>query len=76
MGFTKSGVDPSLYYILVGTDLLVLVLYVDVLFLIGAKKIIARCNADAVCEFEMKDIDMMHYLLVLQVFQSVRPCFP
>jgi hypothetical protein len=33
MGFTKSEADPNLYYILVGDDPLILVLYVDDLFL-------------------------------------------
>jgi hypothetical protein len=36
MGFTKSVADPNLYFILVGVDSLILVLYVDDLFLTGA----------------------------------------
>jgi hypothetical protein len=36
MDFTKSEADPNLYYIVVGTDMLVLVLYVDDLFLTSA----------------------------------------
>jgi hypothetical protein len=36
MGFTKNETNPNLYYIFVGVDLLVLVLYVDDLFLTGA----------------------------------------
>ena len=40
MGFTKSEVDLNLYYIFVGTDLLILVLYVDDLFLTSAEKLI------------------------------------
>jgi hypothetical protein len=36
MGFTKSETYPNLYYIFVGTNLLILVLYVDDLFLTGA----------------------------------------
>jgi hypothetical protein len=40
MGFTKCEADLNLYHIFVGTDLLVLVLYVDELFLIGEKKLI------------------------------------
>jgi len=35
MGFNKSEVDPNLYFILVGFDPLILVLYVDDLFLTG-----------------------------------------
>jgi hypothetical protein len=69
MGFTKSEADPNLYYIFVGTDLLILVLYVDDLFLTGAEKLIAGCKADMAVEFEMKDIGMMHYFLGLEVWQ-------
>jgi hypothetical protein len=36
MGFTKSEGYPNLYFILVGEDLLILVFYVDDLFLTGA----------------------------------------
>jgi hypothetical protein len=39
------------------------------LFLTGAKKLIAGCKANMVVEFEMKDIDMMHYFLGLEVWQ-------
>jgi hypothetical protein len=39
MDFTKSEVDPNVYYIFVRTNLLILVLYVDDLFLTGAKQI-------------------------------------
>jgi hypothetical protein len=69
MGFTKSKVDSNLYYIFVGTDLHVLVLYVDDLFLIGVEKLIAGCNVDMVVEFEMKEICMMHYFLGFEVWQ-------
>jgi len=47
--------------------LLILVLYVDDLFLTGAEKLIAGCKADMVVDLKMKDIGMMHYFLVLEV---------
>jgi hypothetical protein len=65
MGFTKSEANSNLYYIFVQTGLLSLVLYVDDLFLIGVVKLIAGCKANTTVEFEMKDIDMMHYFLDL-----------
>jgi hypothetical protein len=40
MGFTKSEVDPNLYFILVGEYPLILVLYVDDLFLTSVEEII------------------------------------
>jgi hypothetical protein len=75
MGFTESEKDPNIYYIVVQTDLLFLVLYVDDLVLIGAKKLIAECIENMETEFEMKDIDMMHYFLGLEVWQGPREIF-
>jgi hypothetical protein len=60
MGFSKSEVDPNLYFILVGDDPLILVLYVDDLFLTSAENLIAICKHDLAMEFEMKDIDLIH----------------
>jgi hypothetical protein len=68
MGLTKSEVDPNLYYIFVGTDLLIPMLYVDDLFLTSLEKLIAGCKANMVAEFEMKDISMMHYISRLVVW--------
>ena len=67
MGFTKSEVHHNLCYTFVGIDMLILVLYVDGLFLIGAEKLITGSKADMVAELEMKDIDMMHYFLGSEV---------
>jgi hypothetical protein len=69
MGFTKSEEDPKLYNIYVGFDLLVLVLYVDDLFLTGAEKFIVGCKENMVVEFEMKSVGMMHYFLGLEVWK-------
>jgi hypothetical protein len=51
------------------------VLYVDDLFLLGAKKLIVGCKADMEDEFEMKDMDMMHYFLGLEVWKIPREIF-
>jgi hypothetical protein len=61
MGFTKSEVDHNLYFILVGEDPLILVLYVDDMFLTSGEEIIAGCKVDLSSEFEMKEIVLMHY---------------
>lgn len=60
--------DPNLYYIVVGDDSLILVLYVDDLFIIGAERLISGCKEDLAMEFEMKDIWQMHYFLGLEVW--------
>jgi hypothetical protein len=44
MGFEKSEVDPNLYYIVVGEDPLILVLYVDDIFITGAERLIVGCK--------------------------------
>jgi hypothetical protein len=69
MGFTKSEADPNLYFLLVGSEILILVLYVDDLILTGAESLIAGCKSDLASEFEMKDIGPMHYFLGLEVWQ-------
>jgi hypothetical protein len=37
MGFEKSDADPNLYFIIRGEDTLILILYVDDLFITGAE---------------------------------------
>ena len=37
MGFTKSEADPNLYFIVIGEEPLILVLYVDDLIITGAE---------------------------------------
>ena len=70
LGFEKSEADPNLYYLVDGEDPLILVLYVDDLFITGAERLIGRCKVDLATEFEMKDIDMMHYFLGMEVWQE------
>ena len=43
-GFTKSTADSNLYYKVVDGHTLILVLYVDDLFLTGAEKLIEWCK--------------------------------
>jgi hypothetical protein len=40
MGFVKSEVDSNLYYIMIGGEPHILVLYVDDLFFIGPQRLI------------------------------------
>ena len=75
MGFTKSEANPNLYFLLVGYEVLILVLYLDELILTRAKKLIAGCKSDLVSEFEMKDIEPMHYFLGLEVWQRSSEIF-
>jgi hypothetical protein len=44
-------------------------------FLQGLEKLIEMCKRDLATEFEMKDIDMMHYFLGLEVWQQTGEIF-
>ena len=65
LGFTKSDEDPNLYHKVVNDEPLILVLYVDDLFLTGNEKLIIWCNKKLASEFKMKDLGLMHYFLGL-----------
>ena len=70
LGFEKSEADPNLYYLVEGEDPIILVLYVDDLFITGEERLIARCKTGLASEFEMKDIALMHYFLGMEVWQE------
>jgi hypothetical protein len=67
LGFTRSEADPNLYFKVEDDKPLILVLYVDDLFLIGADPLIHKCKRELASEFEMKDLGLMHYFLGFQV---------
>ena len=71
MVFTKSKDDPNLYLKVVEYEPVILLLYVDDLFLTGNKKQIMKLAE----EFEMKDLGLMHYFLGLEVWQSSEGIF-
>jgi hypothetical protein len=68
--FTKSKVDPNLHYKVEDTGPVILLLYVDYLFLTGDEKIITKCKRKFGSEFKMKDLGVMHYFLGLEVWQK------
>ena len=71
MGFTKSKVDSNLYYKVVEDEgPVILLLYVDDLFLIGEEKLIVEYKKKLATEFEMKDLRQMHYSLGLEVWRN------
>ena len=69
-GFTHSNADSNLYLKVDREKPLILVLYVDDLFLTGADPLIHQCKRELAAEFEMKDLGLMHYFLVLEVWQG------
>jgi hypothetical protein len=54
---------------------IILLLYVDYLFLTGKEKLIIDCKRKLAAEFEMKDLGQMHYFLGLEVWQSSEKIF-
>ena len=72
LGFTKSKEDPNLYSKVEDGKQVILLLYVDDLFLTGDKELIADSKRKLAAEFEMKDLDPMHYFLGLEVWKKPR----
>ena len=70
VGFSKSTADSNLYFKVVHNHVLILVLYVDDLFLTGDEQLIDQCKRELTSEFEMKDLGLMHYFLGLEVWQK------
>jgi hypothetical protein len=75
LGFNKSVADPNLYYHIVGNECLILVLYVDDLFLTDSERLIVECKRALTFEFEMKDLGMMYYFLRLELWQRIDEIF-
>jgi hypothetical protein len=75
LGFTKSKADSNLYFKIMDNEPVILLLYVDDLFLTGEEKLIAECKKRLAAEFEMKDLGLMHYFLGLEVWQSPERIF-
>jgi hypothetical protein len=70
LGFTKSIANPNLYINIVKSHPVILVLYVDDLFLTGVEHLIDQTKRELSTEFEMKDLGLMHYFLALEVWQK------
>jgi hypothetical protein len=75
LGFTKSKADFNLYFKVMNDEPVILLLYVDDLFLIREEKLITDCKKKLAVEFEMKDLGLMHYFLGLEVWQSPEKIF-
>lgn len=54
---------------------LILVLYVDDLFMTGSEPLILQCKRELASEFEMKYLGLMHYFLGLEVWKKCGEIF-
>ena len=69
--FDRYHSDPTIYTQKHGTDLLILVLYVDDLILTGSSSSMIHSIQQALMgQFDMTDLGLLHYFLGLQVLQS------
>jgi hypothetical protein len=75
LGFSRSVVDANLYYKIVDGESLILILYVDDLFLTESERLISWCKHELAFEIEIKDLGMMHYFLGLEVWQRIHEIF-
>ena len=72
LDFTRSDVDPNLYFKVDKEKPLILILYVDNLFLTGVDPLIHQCKRELASKFEMKDLRLMHYFPRLEGLAKAR----
>ena len=75
LGFTKSKANSNLYYKVEEGNPVILILYVDDLFVTGTDGLITDTKRNIAAKFEMKDLGMMHYFLGMEAWQSVDGIF-
>jgi hypothetical protein len=68
LGFTNSKEDSDLYFKVMNNESVILLLYVDDLFLTGEEKLITECKKRLALELEMKYLGLMHYFLGIEVW--------
>jgi len=67
IGLVKSIVYPKLYINVVDNELVIVLLYVDDIFITGMVQRLQECKKMLATEFEMKDLGLMHCYLALEV---------
>ena len=75
LGFTKSKEDSNLYFKVEYGRTMILLLYVDFLFLTGNEELITDARRRLDTEFKMKDLGMMNYFLGMEVWESADGIF-
>ena len=70
-----TKVEPNLYFKVIEDEHVILLLYVDDLFLTGNEKQIVECKKKLTEEFYMKDLELMHYFLGLEVWKNSKGIF-
>ena len=70
IGCVKISIDPNLYIKVVNNEPIIIILYVDDLFITGVENRIQECKKMSVTEYEIKDLGLMHYYLGLEVWKK------
>ena len=68
LGFTKSKADSNLYYKVEDGNPMILLLYLDDLFVTGMDGLIVDMKKKLATKFKMKDLGMMHYFLGMEAW--------
>ena len=75
LGFTKSKAYSNLYYKIEDGNPMMLLVYVDDLFVTGMDGLIVDMKRKLATEFEMKDLGMMHYFLGMELWKNADGIF-
>ena len=70
LGFTKSKADSNLCFKVEGRRPMMLLLYVDDMFLTGKEELIKDAGRRLAVEFEIKNLGMMHYFLGMEAWKN------
>ena len=73
--FTKSKSDSNLYFKVESGRTVILMLYVDELFLTWEDELIVDAKRNISTKFKMKYLGIMHYFLGMEVWKSVAGIF-
>eukprot|EP01018_Ginkgo_biloba_P034444 Gb_39748 [translate_table: standard] len=75
-GFLKSSCDPNLYIKVIGSDILIVSLYVDDLIYTGNNHHMLHDSKVDMCkEFKMSNLGQLHYFLGIEIWQSEKGFF-
>ena len=75
LGFTDIIADSKLYFKVKGEIPMMLLLYVDVLFLTAEDRLIEHANKILSTKFKMKYLGMMHYFLGMEMWHNADGIF-
>eukprot|EP01018_Ginkgo_biloba_P012572 Gb_02021 [translate_table: standard] len=75
-GFMKSSFDPNLYIKVIGSDILIISLYVDdLIYTRNNHHMLHDFKMDMCKEFEISDLAQLHYFLGIEIWQSEKGIF-